>query len=97
MMTGCFPKGTCLLFFLKNQIQKRFAALRSDCDILLLEDKSMQKLLSLKRARMGVCERFDDLNIFRRGLWRPSGGKELACGSNSFSTIPMGMGLSACS
>jgi hypothetical protein len=31
-----------------NQIQRRFAALRSDCDVLLLEDKSTQKLLSLK-------------------------------------------------
>jgi hypothetical protein len=31
-----------------NQIQRRFAALCSDCDVLLLEDKSTQKLLSLK-------------------------------------------------
>jgi hypothetical protein len=51
----------------------------------------------LKRAPEEFFERLDFLNIERVGFWRPSDGKELAEGSNSFSTIPMDMGMSGCS
>jgi hypothetical protein len=63
----------------------------------LRKGKSNQKLLSLKRASFDVADYVGYLNADRICRSRPSGGKELAGGSNSFSTDPMDIGMSGCS
>ena len=98
LMAVKFPKGTLLLFFFKNQkqSQRRFAALMLAYDILLLEDKSMQKLLSLKRARKEDSVGFDGLNYIGT-VDSAHRVEKNSLRSNSFSTVPMDMGMLGCS